>query len=60
MENALLTERQQVARWAQHFQEELNRPKTEYSPHPQPVDIEPLTDTNPPAEEEVRAVSSNS
>ena len=53
--NTLSTEREQAARWVQHFKEVLNHPDPSEPANPTPPDDVLDIDTNPPTEEEVRS-----
>ena len=52
--NALTTERNQAARWVQHFQEVLNRPESDGPANPPPADDVLEINTSPLTEVEVR------
>ena len=51
--DALTTERNQAARWVQHFQEVLNRPEPDGPANPPPVDDALEINTSPPTEVKV-------
>ena len=56
--NALTTERNQAAKWVQHFQEVLNRPELDGPANPPPADDVLELNISPPTEVEVGTATS--